>query len=462
MTIRNVSTVSYPTIAAAMLESIGGDTINLKLGYSNEAATVTAQSMFIDGGASSKNIVLTLGAGIGDVTLLGTGHFSVFDNGGNNVITGNAGFNTFGVTGGTDVVHGGGGSDRLMVDYSGAGGSIIGTVTGFTDGGTNSVVFDGIENFTVRTGVNNDTLTLGDGDNKIKTGGGNDTITTGNGYNNIAAGGGNDTVTSGDGGNNVNGGSGDNTITTGEGKDEIHTGGGNDTVLTGGEDDVTLIAGGLDSVNAGAGRDMLVVRYGEELTNVTGGVSSGDLLGGYTGAFGSVAGDTVTFSNMEDFNVTTGQGADVITTGDGRDYIYTRGGDDVLSAGEGQDSLNGGGGNDTITGGKGGDLLTGEAGSDLFVFLDLTDSRETGIDVITDLRNPDVIDVSAIDADAFAGGNQAFTMVEAFSSTAGEATFTYDSLLDQTFLRLDTNADGIADFELAGAGDLRGYDNFVL
>ena len=60
---------------------------------------------------------------------------------------------------------------------------------------------------------------------------------------------------------------------------------------------------------------------------------------------------------------------------------------------------------DTIVGGFGADELTGGANSDTFLYLDV---RDTG-DTITDYTpGPDTIDLSAIDADPFAAGNQQF------------------------------------------------------
>ena len=330
MTTRNVGSNDYPTIASALADSIGGDTINLQAGYSNEAALVDVQNMIVDGGVSSTNIALQLGLGIGDITLLGSAGFEVKDNAGANTITGNAGRNTFTVSEGADVVHGGGGIDHLIVDYSDATATVTGTVGGVTDGGIHSVTFDAVENFSIRTGSGNDTITTADGDNKVKTGGGNDTITTGDGRSNIASGGGNDTVTTGDGGNKVNGGGGDNTITTGDGRDSIHTKRGNDTVLTGGDDDVTMVSGGLDSVDSGAGHDQLIVKYAAATSGVIGTLSGGSLASGYIGSIADSTGNSVSYTATESFNVTTGNSNDDITTGGGRDLLSTRGGNDRL------------------------------------------------------------------------------------------------------------------------------------
>ena len=461
MTTRNVASNDYPTIASAMADSGAGDTINLHAGYSDEAAMVTAQSMFLDGGVSSTNIDLQLALGIGDITLLGSAGFEVKDNAGANTITGNAGRNTILVSEGADVVHGGGGVDQLVVDYSGVTATVTGTAVGVTDGGTHSVTFDGVENFIIRTGAGNDTITTADGDNKVKTAGGNDTITTGDGRSNIASGGGNDTVTTGDGGNRVNGGGGDNSITTGDGADSIHTKTGNDTVITGGGADVTMVSGGLDSLDSGSGHDQLIVKYATATSGVVGTLSGGTLASGYTGSIADADGNSVTYSATESFNVTTGAGADDIATGGGRDLISTRGGADRIDAGAGRDQLFGGGGTDTLIGGQGGDELFGGQGGDVFRFRALSDSNPNAMDLIGDLQNVDTIDLSQIDADMTQSGNQAFTLVGAFDGHAGQATFQFDAGANQTFLALDADGDGGADFRLAATGDHTSFDSFV-
>src|SRR5690606_24997814 len=123
------------------------DTIRLADGYSNERAILTVQDLTVLGDASSLNIDLVLGVGIFDVTLTGLADIDVWDNGGANNITGNRGSNSFRVSGGADVVLGGGGRDLLLVNYADSVTDVIGTVGGITDGGTNSVTFQQVEDF---------------------------------------------------------------------------------------------------------------------------------------------------------------------------------------------------------------------------------------------------------------------------------------------------------------------------
>jgi Ca2+-binding RTX toxin-like protein len=482
MTIRNVGPSStYTSIAAAVAASDASDTIRLDPpGYSNETAVLSVQDLTVLGGGGSRNIALVLESGINNVTLAGVSDINVSDNSGSNAITGNDGDNVIRVSGGADVVLGGGGIDRLKINYADAATSVIGTVGSVTDGGTNSVTFDlAVENFTIYTGTGNDTVTTGDGDNLLRTGlgddtitaghgnslvesgGGHDTVEVGDGQNTVRAGAGDDTVTTGDGGNSVNAGDGNNTVTTGAGADIVATGSGDDTLLTGGGADLVQVSGGTDTLGAGVGHDRLTVDYGHLLTNVTGSLSAGSVANGYSGLIGDTAGNSVSYTGVEHFRITTGTGNDDVSTGAGNDTLIGGAGDDLLSGASGNDVLAGGSGADTLTGGRGKDMLTGNAGDDTFRFDDL-DSRVGASDRITDLQALDTIDVSLIDADVSNAGDQAFVFVGSFSGAAGQATARYQASGNVTTFAFDTNGDSVADIAIIAVGDHRAHDSFVL
>ncbi|HYE46850.1 MAG TPA: M10 family metallopeptidase C-terminal domain-containing protein, partial [Caulobacter sp.] len=119
----------------------------------------------------------------------------------------------------------------------------------------------------------------------------------------------------------------------------------------------------------------------------------------------------------------------------------------------GNDTLSGGGGADTLTGGLGSDELSGGAGADTFVLLqESIGQRER--DRITDFKasEADKLDLSAIDADTTADGDQAFTAVSDFSGVAGEMSLQYRA--GKTILRLDVDGDGKADLTLKINGDV--------
>ncbi len=160
-----------------------------------------------------------------------------------------------------------------------------------------------------------------------------------------------------------------------------------------------------------------------------------------------------------------GSGNDTITGGSGVDHIYGGSGDDVITGGpqtdwlyggDGNDTINGSGEPDNIVGGYGQDLLTGGAGDDNFIFLDKHDTGDT----ITDFRvagsGADKIDLSGIDADELADGNQAFSWYDPSTDASGVQPTTEVKANQLTWyasgtsiiIQGDTNGDAIADFQL--------------
>ena len=132
----------------------------------------------------------------------------------------------------------------------------------------------------------------------------------------------------------------------------------------------------------------------------------------------------------------------------GNDVILGRDGNDRLDGGGGVDSLKGGAGNDVLLGGTGRDLLRGESGNDRF---DFNSIRETGTtsstrDVILDFRHGDVIDLSSIDANTRASGNQSFRNVSDFTGSAGQLT--REKSGSGFLVSGDVNGDGNADFTI--------------
>jgi microcystin-dependent protein len=138
-------------------------------------------------------------------------------------------------------------------------------------------------------------------------------------------------------------------------------------------------------------------------TGVHGGAAAGDFFSSIEVFYGSdTAGDTLTgdaFSNRLD----------------------GYGGNDTLVGLGGTDTLNGGNGDDEISGGLGLDFLRGGGGVDDFNYAALTDSGPTSGErdrIIDFVAGTDDIDVSAIDAAAATGANDAFTQF------IGSAAFT--------------------------------------
>ncbi len=162
-------------------------------------------------------------------------------------------------------------------------------------------------------------------------------------------------------------------------------------------------------------------------------------------------------------------GADTLTGGAGNDSLLGEGGndrlqgsagDDTLSGGAGYDALMGGDGSDRLAGGADADVLIGGAGADAFVFRSAAD----GNDRIQDFSRAggDKIDLSAIDADATAAGNQAFLFADGLAFVSYQpGTVTTHRGSDGTIrVDADTGA-GVLSFRVQGAASL-GADDFLL
>lgn len=146
-------------------------------------------------------------------------------------------------------------------------------------------------------------------------------------------------------------------------------------------------------------------------------------------------------------------------------------GHDVLTATVGDTHLDGAGGGDVLTGsakadvligGLGADLLTGGDGADVFKYQSAADSTVGGRDVITDLGDSDVIDLSSVDANVWWYGHQSFTLVDQFTGEAGEMVVNFKPASGVTLIMGDTDGDGAADFEIEVKGDHHDFANFVL
>jgi Ca2+-binding RTX toxin-like protein len=249
---------------------------------------------------------------------------------------------------------------------------------------------------------------------------------------------------------------------------------------------VTLAAGVLDAtIITAAGGDITGNELDNFLTGFTGidilnGGAGNDTLNGYTGADTMNGGDGNDFYYVDNLldTVTDTSGIDTVQTTLG---VYalasglenlTLAGVDVFQVGLGNDANNlitgssqndqlfGGLGNDTLTGGAGQDVMEGGAGADTFVFQNQSDSTTVlTLDRLLDFTSgQDKIDLSGIDANLLAAGDQAFTFINsaAFSHTAGELRFS-----DWT-LSGDTNGDGLADFSVKMIGVETLFQNDII
>jgi Ca2+-binding RTX toxin-like protein len=203
------------------------------------------------------------------------------------------------------------------------------------------------------------------------------------------------------------------------------------------DNDTMFGLSGNDTVQAGDGNDVI---YGnQDLDSLMGGDGNDSIYGGQNA--GPAGSDGV-----------QRQGIDSIDGGAGNDLIYGNHGDDLLSGGAGRDliyggqdddSIYGGSDNDTLIGGMGSDSMFGGSGADRFVFSTAGQSPSMATaDTIDDFTvvNQDRIDVSGIDANDAAAGDQAFSWLGA-SLVGGANAAWYNVQEGDTFVFASTNGD---------------------
>lgn len=269
------------------------------------------------------------------------------------------------------------------------------------------------------------------------------------GSNFVDAGKGDDGVSSlFEGGNDIRLGDGDDLYIgqgfafSGSSFDVVRAGNGNDTIAvstfhsdySGDAGNDTFFSEGWQNVfRGGAGSDTISYQPRDD-SGTLGGTGVGiDLSQGFaqTGAN--------RFEALVSIEKATGTNAgDTIIGSTGANTLNGRGGNDILS---------GLAGNDRLIGGTGRDEMRGGPGADTFDFNGRTESG-TGAnrDIIVDFRRAqgDKVDLSTIDANGIASGNQAFTFIgtAAFGHHAGELRFTGGIIV------ADMDGNGAADFQI--------------
>ncbi|GAA0655136.1 M10 family metallopeptidase C-terminal domain-containing protein [Brevundimonas lenta] len=310
--------------------------------------------------------VYTLGQNVENLTGTASTGQRLTGNGLNNVILAGAGADALDGGAGDDFLDGGAGADSLtggtgndvyVVDNAGD------RVTEKANAGVDEVrttltayvLGQNVENLTGLSATGQ-SLTGNTLDNIIIAGAGDDFLFGGTGF---------DTLRGGAGADVLDGGTADDILYGEAGADQL-IGGTGDDQLSGGDDNDSLDGGtGNDTLDGGAGADVLI------------GGTGNDIL---------LAGDG-------DDALDGGTGNDTLNAGAGADSLVGGTGNDLLLGGADNDSLFGDTGNDTLVGGAGDDVLTGGLGNDAFII-----GPSSGDDRITDFRNGDVVDWSAMTA----------------------------------------------------------------
>ncbi|TSD86581.1 hypothetical protein FFK22_022075 [Mycobacterium sp. KBS0706] len=129
---------------------------------------------------------------------------------------------------------------------------------------------------------------------------------------------------------------------------------------------------------------------------------------------------------------------------------------DTLTGSGGANRLNGYEGDDVLSGAIGVDTLIGGAGADRFIFAHIDDSFSGAPDRIADFSHAqrDKIDLSGIDANTGAAGDQAFTFIGTtlYSGVAGQLRYHSDGIV--TNIGGDINGDGKSDFQIQLTGSI--------
>jgi Ca2+-binding RTX toxin-like protein len=374
---------------------------------------------------------------------------------GKDIINGYSGDDVIYAGNGDDSVYGQEGKDTI---YTAGGASPAVPLTGvgsdfadggpgddsiYAQGGTDPVIFYG--------GDGIDSLTAGPADDRLDGGAGADRLQCL------------------DGDDEAHGGDGDDTLIGAEDDDRLYGEAGNDTTFAGEGDDLLVSSSGADALSGGDGFD--TVDYRSSPAGVTanlassapgiGGDADGDTFVRLEQVYGSSYQDTIVGEDLVD-NVLRGElGDDMLSGLRGDDTLDGGGGADTLDGGTGtdiadysvmvrlpngtvllsgvavslatgqgyggsaggdvvvgienlrgtsvNDALTGDGKSNSLWGGMSADTLAGGGDADLFIYEHVSDSMGATPDEILDFgQGQDRIDLSAIDADAGLGGNQAF------------------------------------------------------
>jgi Ca2+-binding RTX toxin-like protein len=224
-----------------------------------------------------------------------------------------------------------------------------------------------------------------------------------------------------------------------EGNDDVFGGGGKDLLFGDAGDDRLFGDAGDDAIEGGTGNDTVYGGAGNDRILAT--VGDGDDL-----YFGATEEDTLDYSAIA-ANITAdlgngiGQHGSVSSAQSGTDKVF------------GFEDFIGGSGDDTIVASSVANMMDGGGGNDTFVF---GSGGDADGDTIKGFQPGDKIDLSAIDANTGASGNQSFVLFagNVFTS-AGQVIVTHEIRdgAEHTIVAGNTNNDTVADFKIDIAGN---------
>jgi Ca2+-binding RTX toxin-like protein len=448
-------TVYYDPADSHVFGGLGEDTLVLSSAFVVDLANVADQ---VAGGGTT--------AGFEHVSYTGTSAVQFAGDDLRNALYGGSGNDTLTGRGGDDLLIGNGGDDRLVGGTGNDGygvdseGDVVVEAAGegidYVDSLIDYVLGANVENLRLRgdaDGTGNalaNVIFAGNGDNAMNGGAGIDTVS----YDSADAG---VSVWLALTGVQATGGSGDDSLVNIEnlsgssfvdtlrgnalanvldgqsGNDSLDGGGGNDALL-GGEGDDTLLGGtGDDVLDGGNGNDRLDGGAGID-----------------TVSYASAAGGVSVNLALATAQATSASGVDTLL---GVENLVGSAYDDSLRGNALANRLDGGAGNDWLLGGGGADMLEGGLGNDRFVFAAAGDSGVAAMDTILDFTHgQDRLDLTRIDANVVAAGDQAFAFIgnAAFSGVDATGQLRYDDVAG--ILYGSNDADDAAEFAIALTG----------
>ncbi|MGM5024520.1 peroxidase family protein [Tardiphaga sp. 862_B3_N4_1] len=254
-----------------------------------------------------------------------------------------------------------------------------------------------------------------------------------------------DAISAGDGADFVNSGDGRDVIFAGNGDDQVF--GGNQADIIYGESGADRILGeaGNDLINGGAGADTVFGGAGDDL--IVAEVADGDDVYFGDDSEGGTGIDTLNMSATT-ANITVNLGSGPAAFANGSVSSSQTGNDTIW----GIENVTTGSGNDVIIASNAVNVMNGGLGNDTFTF---TSASATNGDTILGFQPGDRIDLTGIDANMTATGDQAFELINgAAFSAAGQLAVSFVSRDDGDFTIVQGNIDGNtdADFKIEIAG----------
>ena len=327
-----------------------------------------------------------------NLTVTGTGDFTVSGNVLNNILVANAGNNLIDGGAGADHMFGGAGNDTYIVDNDGD--RVSEQVTGSADDGGTDTVMASVT-YHIFSFVENLTLT-----------GTADINGTGNQFNNV--------MTGNSGANVLNGGIGADTMSGGLGNDGYIVDNAGDIVIENADEGTDKVLSSISYALTANVENLTLTgsanltATGNSLDNVISGNAGNNKIDGGTGAdrmYGGAGNDTYVVDNAGDKvseTLTAGHddgGTDLVQAsvsfmlGNFVENLTLTGAGNIPATGNSlANILTGNAGGNTLNGMAGNDTLTGGAGADIFLF-----GKGSGADTITDFKTSqnDTIDATA-------------------------------------------------------------------